>query len=402
MKDTCQEKERYLLEHLGDLMHTGVYALAGEELTSYEESFYYNPLWASASLRERLCSRADMQSAPVILKDEFDVYFACIKKEKMYYLLGPLCITEMNRVRRHRFYHAYGVEEQWEKGLYYHTLMEILKGVAYVACLLTGEQYEDQSLVDANALSLVTKEEEKKKQILFSIHSDEEDIYRHTYQEERALLDMVREGNVPEAVRLSKELDVHIGRLGNDETTHWRNLLVVSVTLCARAAIEGGVMPHQAYRISGFYINKGSECRDITQILTYRNHAVEELASHVKELKEKKHVSGYIERCRDYVIKHYREKIYLEEIADTLGISAGYLSRLFKRETGVRLQDYVNDVRVEKAKNLLMFSEESLPAIAEYVNFPSQSYFGKIFKEKTGLTPREYREIYKPAEFYSG
>ena len=63
------------------------------------------------------------------------------------------------------------------------------------------------------------------------------------------------------------------------------------------------------------------------------------------------------------------------------------------------LQDYINEVRVERSANLLIYSDEPLSMIAEYVNFPSQSYFGRIFKEKKGMTPRQYREKYKPAEF---
>ncbi len=58
------------------------------------------------------------------------------------------------------------------------------------------------------------------------------------------------------------------------------------------------------------------------------------------------------------------------------------------------LQDYVNEVRVERSANLLMYSDESLSMIAEYVNFPSQSYFGKVFKEKKGMTTRQFRERY--------
>lgn len=266
-----------------------------------------------------------------------------------------------------------------------------------LAKLVVGQEYTDQDLVDANHLSQVTKEQEEKERIRFNIESDEEDIYRHTYQEERKLLDMVRDGNVGEAVRLSKEMDTQIGKLGSDELTHWRNLLTVAASLCAHAAIEGGVMPYVAYRVSGFYINKGSQCDDIVQILTYRNHAVEELTKLVQGQKTKHHTS-YTERCNDYVRKNYRGKIYLEEIADTLGISGSYLSRLFKKETGVCLQDFVNEVRVEKAANLLIYSDEPLTRIAEYVNFPSRSYFGKIFKEKKQMTPRQYREMYKLAE----
>ena len=127
---------------------------------------------------------------------------------------------------------------------------------------------------------------------------------------------------------------------------------------------------------------------------------MEELARRVQEVKAKRHTSSYTEQCKDYVRKHFKEKIYLDEIADKLGISSSYLSRLFRKETGVCFQDYVTQVRVELAANLLTYSEEPLPKIAEYVNFPSQSYFGKKFKELKHMTPRQYRERYKPLEFY--
>ena len=63
------------------------------------------------------------------------------------------------------------------------------------------------------------------------------------------------------------------------------------------------------------------------------------------------------------------------------------------------LQDYVVQIRVEHAANLLTFSNESISTISDYVNFPSQSYFGKMFLRYKNMTPREYREVHKPKEF---
>ena len=142
-----------------------------------------------------------------------------------------------------------------------------------------------------------------------------------------------------------------------------------------------------------------SEMMDIAQMIRYRNTAIEKLTSEVKRKLEQKHTSSYVEQSKDYVRKHYREKIYLNDIADTLGVSASYLSRLFSKETGERLQDYITRVRIERAANLLIYSDESLSKIAEYINFPSQSYFGRVFREQMKLSPRKYREIHKPKEF---
>lgn len=392
--------QKYILRHLADIFHTGVFCLQEEQLISHEENSGYNPIYKNEELCLALIHSADAQKEPVIVRDDFHVFYICVKWEKAYYMMGPLSTQVMSRVERHRFYHFYGIDEKWEKGLHYHTVMEILQIAGMFAKIITDQEYTDQQLVDANYHAMNNTEEERQEQVWFDIKSDDEDIYRHTYQEERQILDAVKEGNVEEAVRLSKEMDVNIGRLGESEIEHWRNLSIVAVTLCARAAIEGGVMPAAAYRLSGFYINKSTACKDVMQILIYRNHAIEELARRVREQKEGHHTSSYTERCKDYVYGHYREKIYLNDIANTLGISSSYLSRLFKQETGVSLQDFINDVRVEKAANLLIYSGETLPGIAEYVNFPSQSYFGKIFKQKMQMTPKQYRERHKPSEFY--
>lgn len=392
--------QNYILNRLAGVFHTGVFCLQGNKLISYEENSEYNPIYNSEALRRKLICKTGEQKEPVIIKDDFYAFYICVKSENAYYMMGPISTKVMGRTERHRFYHFYGIDVKWEKGLHYYTLMEILQIAGMLTKIITGEEYTDQQLVDANYHAMDSIENERKEQIRFDIKSEDEDIYRHTYQEERRILDAVKDGNVEKAVRLSKEMDVNIGRLGESEIEHWRNLSIVSITLCARAAIEGGVIPAVSYRLSGFYINKSTACKDITQIMIYRNHAIEELAKRVREQKEKSHISSYTERCKDYVYRHYREKIYLDNIADTMGISSSYLSRLFKKDTGISLQDFINDVRVEKAANLLIHSGESLPGIAEYVNFPSQSYFGKVFKQKMQMTPKQYREVHKPAEFY--
>lgn len=393
------EEQKYMLSHLAGIFHTGVFCQGEEGLISYEDGPEYNPILSNDAFRLTLIRNADKQELPAVISDNFFVYYICVKWENLYYMMGPLSTRIMNRTERHRYYHFYGIEQKWEKGLHYHTLMEILLISGMFAKMITGREYTDQQIIDAN-YSAVSEISEKQEQTWFDIKSEDEDIYRHSYQEERHILEAVKEGNVEEAVRLTKEMDSNIGRLGTGEVEHWRNLSIVAITLCARAAIEVGVMPAVSYRLSGYYINKCSACEDIRQILTFRNHAVEEMARRVREQKERHHTSSYTEQCKDYVYQNYRKKIYLEEIADILGISSSYLSRLFKKETGISLQDFINDVRVKKAANLLIYSEETLPGIAEYVNFPSQSYFGKIFKQKMQMTPKQYRELYKPTEFY--
>lgn len=392
--------DAFLLRRLSFLLRTGIFLQQGENLVSYQERDSSNPIRCSEQLRRKLCGQGFLQEVPYLMMDDFHVCFAAIPCGEDTLLVGPMSTEDFNRPRRHQFYQFYGAARADEKDLPRFTMYEAAAVVSTVAKAVCGQEYTEHEILSGNHL-LGAVSEEPGKQFLYTIAEDEEDYYRHTYQEERMLLNQVREGNVEEAVRLSEVLDLEIGRLAENQEDHWRNILVIGITLCARAAIEGGMEPYLAYRVSGYYIRKGTGCRDAAQILAVRNQAVADMAGRVREVRSRRHVSSYTRQCKDYIEQHYREKILLEELAEGLGISADYLSRLFKEETDQTFTEYLNQFRVERAANLLIYSEETLAYIAHYVNFPSQSYFGRIFKKVKGMTPRQYREMYKPAEFIS-
>lgn len=388
----------FVLEKLEHLLHVGIVAVKKQHIV-IEKNQHHNPLYHSVALREKLIAGAEKQQLPFLLKDEHEVMFGCIKHNEHFFMIGPMCLEMLGRVQLHQFYHIYKVDESLEKRLKKFSLTEVLDIIEIIANELLDEEYSDEELIFENHIVKDTKAEEKQEQIIFDLKEGEDELYHHTYQEERKLLDSIREGRLEDALRYSRNMDVDLGKLSAKELNHWKNVAIVAITLCTRAAIEAGVSPSIGYRISDFYIQKSDGCSDMTQIIKYRDHAVEELTKQVQNKMSRK-TSSYVERCKDYVEKHYREKLYLSDIAENLGISETYLSRLFKRETGERLQDHIVSVRLERAVNLLKYSEVSLSNIAEYVNFPSQSYMGKIFKEKYHLSPKKYREEYTPAEFF--
>ena len=77
-----------------------------------------------------------------------------------------------------------------------------------------------------------------------------------------------------------------------------------------------------------------------------------------------------------------------------MSVSEGHISRLFKEELGISPSDYIRNVKLDKAKNLLRFSDYSIIEISNYLSFSSQSHFSKLFFEDTGMTPKKYRETY--------
>ncbi|CAH0120370.1 helix-turn-helix domain-containing protein [Paenibacillus sp. MSJ-34] len=95
-------------------------------------------------------------------------------------------------------------------------------------------------------------------------------------------------------------------------------------------------------------------------------------------------------KAQQYVIAHVTEKITLEDMAAHLNLNSSYFSRLFKRETNQNFIEYVNMVKLQKAKELLELSNKTVEEISDYLGYANKSYFIKLFKREVGMTPSEY------------
>lgn len=99
-----------------------------------------------------------------------------------------------------------------------------------------------------------------------------------------------------------------------------------------------------------------------------------------------------LRKAIDYIHEHYNEPVTLNEVAENIYVSTFYISRMFKKELGKSFVDYLNDVRIEKAKELLRDVKYKTYEVAELVGIADAHYFSKLFKKYSGMTPSEYRE----------
>lgn len=93
---------------------------------------------------------------------------------------------------------------------------------------------------------------------------------------------------------------------------------------------------------------------------------------------------------KDYILKRYRESISLDDLAEVVHASTYYISRLFKRETGKNISEFILEVRLQEAINLMKNSDYKLYEIAERVGIPDPQYFSKVFKKQFGCSPKQY------------
>lgn len=93
-----------------------------------------------------------------------------------------------------------------------------------------------------------------------------------------------------------------------------------------------------------------------------------------------------------FIQKNYSREISLQETASSLGISANYLSNLFRKKREQGFVEYLVEYRIQKAKELLLHSNCKVHEISHMVGFREAKYFIRTFKKETGMSPTSYRQ----------
>lgn len=99
-----------------------------------------------------------------------------------------------------------------------------------------------------------------------------------------------------------------------------------------------------------------------------------------------------IQKAKEYIYKHYHEKISLSSVSELLGISEGYLSVLFSQETGEKFITFLTRVRIEEAKKILVSSNLKIYEVADAVGYENVEHFSRVFKKYVGMSPVQFRK----------
>lgn len=129
--------------------------------------------------------------------------------------------------------------------------------------------------------------------------------------------------------------------------------------------------------------------------------SLEQLVAHIQELESNctagERPQNYLAlRAMEYIDQHFVQDITLEQIADHIGVSPSYLSRVFAHSVGQNISGYIMEKRVEKAKRLISTTNLKHYEIAEKCGLNSSAYFTSVFKKVTGMTPNQYRNKPEP------
>lgn len=212
----------------------------------------------------------------------------------------------------------------------------------------------------------------------------------YPYEKEQELVRQVKEGDHSGAQTTLKFLvnEILLIEGGNIEVIKARVLELC--TILSRAAVEGGASLQKIFGLNLDLITELNKI-DSIQILSswtakISDHFTKNIFSNIYNGD-----SYLINQAIEHTRSNYMNKITLQKMADYLHVSDSYLSKLFKEETGISFTQYLNEIRINRSKDLLQNTKMSIVDVALYVGYEDQSYFTKVFKKLTGVTPKKYQ-----------
>jgi AraC-like DNA-binding protein/ligand-binding sensor protein len=207
---------------------------------------------------------------------------------------------------------------------------------------------------------------------------------------ERMLLAALRQGDTRKGKELLNGILANLIFSNPDEFKYIQFRAIELAVLLSRSASGPGNTEEDILKTTNQYLPRIQEARTIEELTDVLHIIVEYMADQIFSFQGIRHAAA-LRKAERYIRENYTRKISLQEIANISGLSAPYFSTIFREEMGENLSSYLNRLRVEKAGRLLTETDMSLSEISGSCGFEDQSWFSKIFKSYTGMSPGKYR-----------
>lgn len=282
-------------------------------------------------------------------------------------------------------------------------LQRLLRSLPYVpparvsalARVLSDMAYSLSQKLANNALweTHVEAQQARISEYIHQLKIDSETIKSPDYPvaRERELLSLIAQGDYANANQLLNELLGFVFFSSGREMGLIKARILELVVLMSRAALEGGAAVDAILKMNNTFLAQVQKTASIEDLSVSLAAMLKRFADCVARQKSTRH-AGLIQKAVQFLNAHYAQPIDLQTVASHLHISTAHFSKVFKEETGQGFVHLLNQVRVERSKDLLRDHSISLAEIAELVGFADQSYYTKVFRKHTGMSPGQFRK----------
>jgi len=214
--------------------------------------------------------------------------------------------------------------------------------------------------------------------------------WEYPLQSERELLGKVKIGDRTGAKEILNSILGTILFHNPGDLGVFKARLLELLSILSRAAVEGGVNIDVMLERNLDYVNKVMQINNQEDLCAWISTALDEFIELVYTLQDGRKVTQ-ISPAINYIDANYDKPVTLADIARASHLSISRLAHVFKEQMGITLIDYLTGVRIERAKQLLLATEQSCTEICFQVGYNNQSYFTRTFKKLVGMTPKQFR-----------
>ena len=356
----------------------------------------------NGDLKDLLEARCETLRCPVVYVEREKFIYACLaigensgEREEGYLVFGPAPLGTVRKADIWSYRNICGFAPEHSVG-WSLSVDDFMMYVSMCYYALSRRQIDEEEMLRRNCLSL-ERLRSWEEEIAAGRRSEGERAH-HSWMAEQKFWQMFRECR-PKEELISFGKGLAQGELAKESYHQMEYGCVIFISTASRIAMEEGVSPGKSYSLSDHFLQKLELCRSQIEIGHLQEEAYDAFLAEMTRAKQSAKSSGYINACKDYIAAHRTQNIRVNDIAESLGVSHGYLTKIFTEAEGVTIRQYIIAEKSRAAANMIRFSDASLTDISEYLSFSSPSHMGQCFKRQYHMTPREYRERYRVLEF---
>jgi AraC-like DNA-binding protein/ligand-binding sensor protein len=208
---------------------------------------------------------------------------------------------------------------------------------------------------------------------------------------EKALVARIASSDKQGAQKLLNELLGYILLSSGGNFAEIKSRIYEILVVISRAAVDAGASADETFRMNHEFYQKAASTVNIDELCFLLSGIMNRYIDGMFTFAGAKN-ADVIGKAVHYMRRNLERKITLDDVAKNVYLSPTYFSKIFKQEIGESFNTYLNRMRVEKSKALLLQKDLQLVEIANLLGFEDQSYFTKVFKQIAGVSPNRYRK----------
>lgn len=391
----------YIYEQMVRILHGNITCISESgaiEACYGDMAVQCNPLFTDPEFLSAVHER-ERKDYPDLFYEKDTILYAVVSLENAKIVAGPVSTEKHIKDSEHYLMQHHHISDETGFRLSFCELKVFGSGILMLYHMITGKELTINDLWQKNGIRETDIIEVKGQISSVIFEHQEQELPHNPYDQEVRELDSIRHGDVEMFNRsLAETYRGEVGQLAKNQVRQAKNIAICVIALASRAAISGGMIPEEAFSMVDGYIMKIEDMNNAVKIDSMMRQAEYEFAECVAEIhknqQKNEQKNELVEWTKNYIYQNLHSDIVIGEIGQKIGVNTSYLSDLFHKVEGTTIQQYIRKEKIRLAENMLRYSDYEIKEIASYLSFCSQSYFGNIFRQQTGMTPARYRKKY--------